>query len=93
MKTRSEIVDISRGALIILVTLGHIIQFITIGMGGEKFFENRLFSFIYSFHMPAFMMISGFLFYLTSWNKRPLTVFKKKIGQLFVPIISWNALG
>ena len=43
--------------------------------------------------MPAFMMISGFLFYLTSWNKRPLTVFKKKIGQLFVPIISWNALG
>ena len=38
-------------------------------------------------------MISGFLFYLTSWNKRPLTVFKKKIGQLFVPIISWNALG
>lgn len=39
MKTRSEIVDISRGALIILVTLGHIIQFITIGMGEKSFLK------------------------------------------------------
>ena len=38
MKTRSEIVDISRGVLIILVTLGHIIQFVTIGMGGRRVF-------------------------------------------------------
>lgn len=33
MKERNEIIDISKGVLIALVTLGHIIQFITIGMG------------------------------------------------------------
>ena len=43
--------------------------------------------------MPAFMIISGFLFYLTSWKKHPLIVLKEKLGQLLLPIISWNVLG
>lgn len=94
MKERNEIIDISKGVLIALVTLGHIIQFITIGMGGEeKFFKNELFAFIYSFHMPAFMIISGYLFYFTSWNKSPLTILKRKCNQLLLPILAWNALG
>lgn len=36
MKERNALIDMSKGVLIILVTLGHIIQFITIGMGGER---------------------------------------------------------
>ena len=36
MKTRNELIDIAKGLLIILVTLGHIIQFISIGMGGGR---------------------------------------------------------
>lgn len=94
MKERNALIDMSKGVLIILVTLGHIIQFITIGMGGgERFFRNGLFAFIYSFHMPAFMIISGFLFYLTSQNKSILTTLKKKCNQLLIPIIFWNVLG
>lgn len=36
MKERNALIDMSKGVLIILVTLGHIIQFITIGMGGGR---------------------------------------------------------
>lgn len=62
MKKREPFPDIVRGFAIILVCFGHCIQ-----MGsGEQFFtaacyfDSRMYQFIYSFHMPLFMVISGF---------------------------------
>jgi len=49
--------DSLKGVLIILVVLGHAIQY-TIG---NECYENRLWNIIYSFHMPAFMAVSGYL--------------------------------
>ena len=51
--------DSLKGWLIILVVLGHAIQY-TVGNGSES---CHLWSLIYSFHMPAFVAISGFLAY------------------------------
>ena len=53
---------------IILVIIGHSIQY---GSGSnfiekQMFFNNYLFKFIYSFHMPLFIMISGYLSCLDS---------------------------
>jgi fucose 4-O-acetylase-like acetyltransferase len=55
-KTRDLSFDFIKGFLIFLVCWGHIIQF-TIG---EGHLQNETFMLIYSFHMPLFIMISGY---------------------------------
>lgn len=62
---RSVVIDFIRGIAIILVILGHNIQY---GSGvsyytNELYFDNVLFKLIYSFHMPLFALISGYLSY------------------------------
>lgn len=48
--------DFLKGWLILLVVLGHAIQN-TLGIDCDN---NHLWNMIYSFHMPAFMAISGY---------------------------------
>lgn len=46
----------------LLVVVGHAY----VGLQGQgPAWENALFHFAYSFHMPLFMLVSGWLFYLT----------------------------
>jgi len=64
---RNNTIDIIKAVAIILVCIGHSIQF---GSGfnilsEEIFFDNICFKIIYSFHMPLFMLISGYLFYFS----------------------------
>ena len=55
--------------------------------------ENELFNFAYSFHMPLFMLVSGWLFYLTRLrlNKNTLSqwtcwaIVKDKAVRLLIP--------
>ena len=54
MKQRLEYIDILRGFAIFLVVLGHVLEH-----AGLK--NGFLFHFIYSFHMPLFICISGFV--------------------------------
>lgn len=54
--------DALKGILIVLVVLGHSIQSVMIKMG-MPFTEDYLWNLIYSFHMPAFIAVSGFLAY------------------------------
>ena len=91
---RSEVIDIMKGIAIVLVLIGHSIQF---GSGNEYitkelFFDNFLFKFIYSFHMPLFMIISGYLFFYTinkySFGENII----KRITNLILPIISWSLM-
>ena len=49
---------------------GHCVQYCA--NGDFDFFENGVFKFIYSFHMPLFMMVSGYLFFF-SCKKRSLS--------------------
>lgn len=72
MKQRLFYIDALRGFAIILVVFGHVLQL--------YFSENALaFRIVYSFHMPLFFFICGYVSYkMQSW---------RKIGQRFIQLI------
>ena len=88
--SRNLTIDFIRGIAILLVVLGHNIQY---GSGNvfyqsESYFENFLFKFIYSFHMPLFALISGYLFFWTM-RKTVNDVLKSRLIALILPIFCW----
>lgn len=93
-KKRSPYLDIIKAILILLVIIGHSIQY---GSGStylekQLFFNNYLFKFIYSFHMPLFIMISGYLSY-NSLNKNSLKeTFISKFKSLIIPLFFWSII-
>lgn len=94
MKERSRYIDISKGVAICLVIIGHTIQ---MASGNEyrvkeMFYDNLLFKFIYSFHMPLFMLVSGFLFYNTVSRYSIRKVAILRVKSTLIPIWSWTLL-
>ncbi len=79
MKTRLFYLDFLKGFAILLVILGHVIQY-----NINDPYNNIVFRYIYAFHMPLFMFISGFVSYK---EKSKLKYIKKKgmsvAGSLF----------
>lgn len=62
MKERIHWIDISKGIAIILVVIGHVISsYHQAGLYNDSHLFNFTTQFIYSFHMPLFMIISGYL--------------------------------
>ena len=93
MKERNTTLDLAKGILIILVVLGHAIQYSGNGNweDSQLFFDDIVFRAIYSFHMPLFMMISGYLFY--SSNKKdfkPLMI--SKLRTIGIPLLVFTLL-
>lgn len=75
-------IDILKFLAIFLVLWGHCIQHLTT----PDFSSNQVFLFIYSFHMPLFMILSGFFAHkLAERNFRE--VFVSKFLQLLLPTI------
>lgn len=62
-------INVVKGILIFLMLWGHCIQYCA--QDSFDFFENVVFKVIYSFHMPLFMLVSGYLFFY-SFRKREL---------------------
>lgn len=74
--------DALRGLLILSVALGHSLQF------GD--YNNRLsWNIIYSFHMAAFFVVSGYVSYKEDYK---LSSLKWKAKQLLLPFIAWTIL-
>ena len=84
--------DALKGWLIILVVLGHAIQH-TLGNAAET---NHLWNIIYSFHMPAFMAISGYLAFRPlkkgCINNNMLSSIVRRFRQLVIPFALWTFL-
>ena len=87
-------VDALKGILIVLVVLGHSIQTVMIKMG-LSFIDDYLWNLIYSFHMPAFIAVSGYLAYSKKlvvgdgfWIKTSV----KRFRQLMVPYLLWSIM-
>lgn len=78
---RLHYIDNLKGFLILLVILGHCIQ-----ATDMDYDHNVLFRYIYSFHMPLFMCVSGFVSYKP--NMKWQTV-RKRFKQLMIPFLSW----
>lgn len=80
---RNTYIDKIRGFAIILVVLGHAIQYTY-----ADFDSNYLFTLIYSFHMPLFMFISG---YVTYKENRELDKewMRRRYESLLIPFLVW----
>lgn len=93
IRTRNKNIDYIKAFAIVLVVLGHAIQF---GSGiyvKEHMFENNyIIYFIYSFHMPIFMLVSGFLFSISISKYKTKEIIIKKSQSLIIPIIFWSLL-
>lgn len=87
MKDRFLFVDMFKGILIVLVVLGHALQMVM----GDACFHNHIWNIIYSFHMPAFMAISGWVAY-RPLQKKYVDFVKRRIMQLLIPYFAWSFL-
>lgn len=82
MKQRIEYIDTAKGILIILVILGHVFE---TGPANQ---------FVYSFHMPAFFIISGMMQHYSSGLSKPLgQAVLGKIYSLVIPFLFFEVLG
>lgn len=84
MNSRLLFLDSLKGLLIIMVVIGHVIQF-----SNPDYQHDILFRFIYSFHMPLFLAISGYLTYKPKYDS---VLIKKRAVQLLVPFVAWAFL-
>lgn len=87
--SRNSFLDITKGVAILLVILGHSIQY-GMGEGYEGYWENPLFRFIYSFHMPLFMLISGYLFWHSYQKRGGKVVVANRFKTLLYPIFFYE---
>lgn len=75
---REEWIDVAKGILIILVVLGH-------SVSGPYYDLSNIIDYIYLFHMPAFFIISGYLYKRGSLVER----LKKRTKRLLLPYFSY----
>lgn len=88
-KWRDLTLDYLKAFAIILVVLGHSLQY-GLGEPNDGIFDNWLMKFIYSFHMPLFMMISGYLFGFSVKKHSFQENLLEKLKSLLVPIAIWS---
>ena len=84
--TRLLYIDILKAFTIYLVLWGHAIMHFQ-----PDYKESYIFQVIYAFHMPLFMMLSGY-FAISSMKMEIVPFIKKKFRQLLLPCISWGVL-
>lgn len=95
--TRNVTSDVIRGFAIITVIIGHCIQQ---GNGLEYYtnslyWSNKLYQFIYSFHMPLFMILAGWFAYYSlskaEGNRRAQgKLLGSRIVRYVLPIFVWT---
>lgn len=99
LKTDRNYIDFCKVLLSFLVVLGHVFKMYSpetaINTGVECNFLRFVYRWIYTFHMPAFILISGFVFQeckeCGKYSKYILFV-KNKFGRLMVPYFSFAAM-
>ena len=85
MSARDRSLDLGRGLAIIFVYLGHSILYHPIQMSTMYHWCHTLQSFIVSFNMPMFFLISGYLFSRTRKDTKEL--YKGKTTRILIPYL------
>ena len=86
-KDRDSSFDFIKGILIFLVVWGHSIQFIA-----NDFYQyNPIYIWIYSFHMPLFVFISGY-FSINGIKLSFREFVLQKVRRLLIPAILWTLI-
>lgn len=76
-------IDSLKGLLIICVVIGHVI-----GNFDRSLLSQKVYDFIYMFHMPLFILISG----LFTRRKESLAGFFKGIASLLVVLLIFHCI-
>ncbi len=79
---RDKQLDNIKGLLIILVVFGHALELLRV----NSLLSNYIYNFIYSFHMPVFIFLSGYL--AKNVSKGRENAFK----QYFIPFLLFNSI-
>ncbi|MGV7218037.1 nodulation factor fucose acetyltransferase NolL [Bradyrhizobium sp. UFLA05-112] len=82
--------DFAKGILIILVIVGHLLQYVV--YRDNQYWYSPYFKSIYMFHMPLFMAISGYLSSGALLRKSFTRSVKDRAVQLLLPMLFWCTL-
>ena len=85
-RTRLATLDIARIACIILVVIGHY------DPADAPAHYNNMLRVIYTFHMPVFLFISGYLYLINRKEESFKTFITKKIKRLAIPYLVTSAI-
>lgn len=90
MEKREPFLDFIKGVAIILVVWGHSIQY----WHGESydFWHDLFFIMIYSFHMPLFSLVSGYVMSININRYRSTYFIRRKFKALVIPTLFWGIL-
>ena len=91
---RIQYLDVTKAVAIILVIIGHAIQYSN-GMTyrtSEAFYSNLVFKMIYSFHMPLFMLVSGYFTWGSYQRHGGKKTLINRIKDLAPPILFWGTV-
>ena len=72
-----------------MVLWGHAIQNLS---QGDIYYSDPFFRLIYSFHMPLFALVNGYLFYSSQSKRNFKEVLISRVSALLIPIITWTSL-
>ena len=92
MCKRNNSLDIAKGLAVLLMIWGHCIQF---GNGSDflqqqGYYDDVIYRSIYSFHMPLFAVIGGYLLSCSLKKRTTKSVLSSRLKNLAIPIISWS---
>lgn len=87
IQKRNQLLDAAKGVAIVLVVLGHTIQQYA-GLDNRTALDLGFERSIVSFHMPLFMLVSGYLFYFSLQRHSELDIVKKRIKMFAFPILT-----
>lgn len=90
-KQRELLWDVLKGMAIMMVVLGHSIQFCSGELVHDSgdYWDNRLLMFMYSFHMPLFMIICGYFCYRSIKKNKAKEFVLSKLNQLVLPVFTY----
>ena len=96
-KERALYPDVLRGFAIFMMLLGHCLQ---MGSGAEfrvraLYFSDRFYQWIYSFHMPLFMLLSGALFAFSlkrHQEENASSLLGNRFRRLILPVLVWSVI-
>lgn len=78
---RYDWIDSLKGFAILLVVIGHL-----------NFVSNELNQYIYSFHMPLFFFISGYLLSIGKYLNNGKFFLRKKVHSLIMPYFLFSLI-
>lgn len=85
---RNKALDCYKGALIVLVILGHILEYSV-----SDWNHNILQNLIWAVQMPGFMLVSGYFSFRTVENGKELTIgYRKSVERYLLPFVAWFIL-